>query len=246
MTGQSVKTLITIDIITKVCYYKSKYIYNATNGELLRQVHTARDAIALRFCLGEHTTTTSIRQRKQVTMSFTTLFFDRDIDTPLMRDIEATWCRISHTGASHAAYTCDRIYVCYAPDGVSVQFGRRLVEIPLEMKTYPPKKIRVQTSKQGLTAKPGLYQGKGDSKLVCDSSVSYPQGRDPYTTFLITVEGSNLEDVNRLMDDFLGNHIAEVTFADVKHLIADKAHSLLTRGRKKASETRLALLVKTS
>lgn len=131
----------------------------------------------------------------------TTLFFRRGIQTPLMEEIEHVCQSIYGTVASHASFG-PGCFVQYAADGVSYQVGRRLVEIPAEMQANPPHKVQLQMIERDLDLPTGIFKRR-ETSLVCESSINTPTTGTQYITYVITVEGLDLETVNRLMDDFL-------------------------------------------
>lgn len=132
---------------------------------------------------------------------YTILYFRRGIKTPLMREIEAA-CKAA--GPRKMAEYGD-ISVRFTPHGVACQFSQRLTELPLDMRSHPPRRVEMRVSHRHPNAVAAIYR-RGQTEATVE--VTYPTPcadhiAEVYGIRHIVVVGRTLSTTRRLCDDIL-------------------------------------------
>lgn len=135
---------------------------------------------------------------------YTKLYFPRGIDSDVMRSIEDA-CKQAKN--SSMARWGDDVLVRYSTDGVMCQFGRRLFEVPKDMRSCPPTMVRIEhpAAQCGI---PGVYQRKRARAVVEQVWVYSLNGSLSRVEYKILVEGHTLRSANSLYDDILAEAVS--------------------------------------
>jgi hypothetical protein len=129
---------------------------------------------------------------------YTTLYFPRGIDTPLMQEVEAACNRAKpRTVAEYGDMT-----VRYSSHGVACQVGQRLLELPMAMREYPPVRVELRASQVMESMDLGSYKRRRAHAIV-ESSRYRPSNEEPYTVYHFVVIGHSLAAAVRLFDDIM-------------------------------------------